>query len=141
MSDIQELHTEEQWQLAWPTINSLRPDLSCDDFLNSRAELIKNGYRLFGLTVDKEIVCACGLVIYPHVVRKRDCWIYDLATLPSKRSQGFGKEMLKFVEQLAKEQGCSRICLHTRLHRAEAQNFYENHAQWVKTAYVYEKEL
>ena len=141
MSEIFELTTSEQWDAAWPALASLRKDLSREDFLNSREKMIADGYQLFGLQSAGRIVSVAGLIIYPHITRERDCWIYDLATLEEERSKGFGEKILRFVEAHAKERGCSRICLHTRLSRIDAQRFYETKAQYDQYAYVYKKDI
>ena len=87
--------------------------------------------------------CACvaGLVIYAHVLRGRDCRLCDLATLEAERSKGFGQKLLRFVEQYAKNRGCTRIHIHTQPERTEAQRFYQEHVGWNRCAYVYKKEL
>ncbi|MCC6220882.1 MAG: GNAT family N-acetyltransferase [Deltaproteobacteria bacterium] len=122
-------------------MNSLRPNVSLEQFLNYRDDFLANGYQLFGAVIDDEVACVAGLIIYPHIVRRRDCWVYDLATLENYRSQGHGKRMLEFLEKYARSHGCSRLCLHTNVANLRAQHFYENHANYKKFGYVYISEL
>ncbi len=141
MSECFELRTSQQWDDAWPALQSLRESLSREAFLHSREDMIDNGYQLFGLQSDGRIVSVAGLMIYPHVTRGRDCWVYDLATLKEERSKGFGARILQFVESYAKEKGCTRVCLHTRLSRGDAQRFYETRVEYDRYAYVYQREI
>ena len=141
MNEIHQLETCDEWTRAWPAMQSLRKELDRTSFLESREDLVSNGYELFGLTSEGRVVCVAGLVIYAHVLRGRDCRLCDLATLKTERSKGFGKELLRFVEQYAKSRGCTRIHIHTQPERTEAQRFYEEHAGWDSGASVFKKEL
>ena len=67
MSKIHHLKTHEEWDEAWPALQSLRNELDRDYFLESREDLVSNGYELFGLSSEGRIVCVAGLVIYAHV--------------------------------------------------------------------------
>ena len=99
------------------------------------------GYELFGLRSNGRIVCVAGLVIYPHLLRGRDCRVLDLVTLEGERSKGFGRELLTFIERYAKEHGCRRVDVHTQSHRTDTRRFYEERAGWDPCAVVYKKGL
>lgn len=122
-------------------LQSLRAELDRDGFLESREKLTSNGYELFGLRSEGKIVCVAGLMFTPHVLRGRDCRVFDLVTLEAERSNGFGKELVRFIEQYAKDQGCTRVDLHTQLDRTDSRRFYEEHVGWEECACVYKKEL
>ena len=141
MTEIYQLRTEQEWTEAWPALHSLRSDLELSEFLSSRNDMISNGYELFGVKAEGHTVSVVGLTFYLHLTRLRECWIRDLATLESERSKGYGKQLLDFIADYAKAQGCSRVNLHTRLHREDAQRFYEDKAGFEKHAYVYKKLL
>ena len=140
MSQTSELKTAEEWTEAWPIVHSLRTNLTQEQFLSNRANLISNGYHLFGLRDEGRLVSVAGLTMYPRLTG-RECWVYDLATAESERSKGYGEEILNFVQNYAKKSGCTNICLHTRLSRTDAQRFYETRAKWEKYAFVYKKNL
>ncbi len=82
-----------------------------------------------------------GLVFHTHVLRGSDCRLLDLATLEAERSKGFGRELVRFVEQYARDRGCTRVHIHTWLHRPDIHRFYEEHVDWEKCALVFNKEL
>ncbi len=141
MNRIQQLKTEEEWNQAWPALQALRNDLDRESFIESREDLVSSGYELFGLRSEGRIVCVATLIIHPHVLRRRECRLYDLVTLPGERSKGFGSELLRFVERYARDRRCTRVYIHTQQDRIDAQRFYEEHAGWNQRAYVYDKKL
>ncbi|MCP4200987.1 MAG: GNAT family N-acetyltransferase [bacterium] len=141
MNRVHQLTTHEEWDQAWPVLQSLRVELDREAFLESREDLTSSGYELFGLIAEGRVVSVVGLVIHAHVLRGSDCRLCDLATLEAERSKGFGKELVRFVERYARDRGCRRVHIHTGLHRADAQRFYEEHVGWEKSAVVYKKRL
>lgn len=140
-SDIRELSSEEDWRQAWEVLCQLRPYLELEYFLTMRRDLQNRGYRLFGLFSCSRIVCVAGILIHPHVSRERDFWVHDLVTMEDERSKGHGKNIMRFLEDLAREAGCTRLSVHTRVSRKDAQRFYENKLDYQQYAIVYEKDL
>lgn len=139
--DVVELMTGEEWKQAWPVLAELRKDLTLAGFLFQRQPLLSSGYRLFALFKDGEIVSVAGIVIHPHVTRQKDFWVHDLVTAEHARSKGYGLELMRFLEQLAADNGCTRLCVHTRAEREEARRFYEQKAGYKEYAIVYVQDL
>jgi len=65
----------------------------------------ENGYQMYGL-YDKE-----KLVGYVSVSIGKDnaAELHNLAVLPDYRHKGYGKKLLDFCEERAKEMGCNKI--------------------------------
>lgn len=139
MSQINEFKTEDEWKKAFPCLQSLRPNLDLSLFLKNRESLIARDYHLIGLTDGEKIVCVAGYVFHPHIERGSEFWIHDFATLPDSRSKGYGKSVIQHLEDLAKDAGCTRLLVHTKVTRDRAQNFYENKANLTEYAIVYSK--
>lgn len=139
--EIKELHSNTDWQKAYPILKTLRADLIEDHFLSNRESLISNGYTLIGLFDSGELISVAGVDLYPHITRGIDCWIHDLATKENLRSNGYGKRLMQYIENWAKSKGCSRLCVHTRVEKISAQNFYEQKLNYKKSAITYYKEL
>jgi ribosomal protein S18 acetylase RimI-like enzyme len=57
------------------------------------------------------------------------------------RSQGLGQLLLTHVQNLAKEIGCKRVCVHTRNTNEAAKKFYLEHAGYEKYASVFHFEV
>lgn len=141
MAEIFELITYEQWREALVVLRELRPDLHIESTVAARSNLMARGYKLFGLAEKGRFVCVAGVAVHPHITRGNDFWVHDLVTLPEERSQGSGQRMMRFLEKHAKELGCSRLSVHTRLTRDRAQNFYEKHLCYERYAVVFQKLL
>lgn len=54
---------------------------------------------------------------------------------------GYGKTLLTFIENRAKENGCGIVALLSGLQRSEAHKFYESKMEFDKTSYVFKKQL
>lgn len=139
--EISELTTEKEWSDAWPVLNSLKPELEYDSLLTSREQLLNDGYQLFGLRVRGKIVTVAGVSITPHLTGTRNLRIIDLATLPEKRSKGYGSAMLVHLEEIARMSECTRIILHSRTERKDAHRFYESKGGFIEHASVFVKTL
>jgi len=141
MEEFLELKSENEWREGFPALNSLRSKLTESEFLKRRETLLNAGYRLFGLKTNGKIVAVASADLYPHVADGVNCWVHDLATVDGERSKGYGAKLMQNVERWAKQQGCTRLAVHTRVEREKAQNFYEQKLGYPKTAITYYKEL
>ena len=141
MPEIFELTTDAEWREALPVILELRPGLDIEATLQRRTTLLSQGYKLFGLVLNGKFVCVAGVAIHPHIARGADFWVHDLVTVSEARSRGYGKAMMRYLEQLAQSMGCSRISVHTQLKRDQAQKFYEHRLGYERYAVVFKSEL
>ena len=68
------------------------------------------------------------------------CYVSSLFVDPAFRGQGYGAELLRHAEQLARERDCRALILDSGLPRVEAHQFYE-HIGFEKSCYGFEKPL
>lgn len=94
---------------------TLRVDLKEAHLVSRREFLQQDDYRLCGLFKEGQIVGVARVVLYPHIGDGRNCWIYVRATHPAQHAKGFGPRLMRFMAGWVKEQGCARLCVHTRL--------------------------
>ena len=137
--EVIELSSIELWKEALDVLRLLRPELDAHSFLQGREALMASGYRLFGLLHAGRIVCVAGVALHPHVVREKEFWVHDLVTLDEERSKGFGQTMMKHLQKIARESGCSRLMVHTRIERERARHFYLERLGYEPYAVVYQK--
>lgn len=83
------------------------------------------GYRLAGIEQGGKPVALAGYRLLENFIHGRFCYIDDLVTCTSTRSQGLGAALLHGLAQQAREQGCGRIVLDTALSNQRAQQFYQ----------------
>ncbi|MEY8734404.1 hypothetical protein AB9M92_19410 [Peribacillus frigoritolerans] len=75
---IQELTNKEQWLQAFPIMNQLRTHLTQKTYLELLEEMRKDGYRLYALYKDNQVVSLAGLSWRVNFYNKRHVFIYDL---------------------------------------------------------------
>lgn len=138
---IKELVNENQWKKAFPVMKELRTGLNEERYWQLTAAMRKEGYRMFALFDNEEIVTIAGVIVLTSLYNGKYLWVHDLITTASKRSKGYGKRLLSFMEQWAKENNCETVALSSGLQRVDAHRFYENKMSFEKTSYVFKKEL
>ncbi|MEA5386214.1 GNAT family N-acetyltransferase [Haloarculaceae archaeon H-GB11] len=142
---IDELKTEAEWKDAFPIMMQLWKDtpreLTQSSFFDLLQELSETeGYRLFGLFVDETLVALAGVSIRMSAWYGRYLWVYDLVTDAEHRSNGYGDQLLSFLEQWAKDHECETIALASAFKRTDSHRFYENFGM-EKSSVVYQQTL
>ncbi len=130
--------TAEEWTRAFPAFASLRPQMSLAAFLNNREHCLAGGYSLLGMIVDDVVVCVAGISVRPHVECERQLEIEDFSAHPSFKRRGYGRELLFWIIDYAKQQGCFRLKLDSGNARQDAHRFYEA-AGLARTGFRFEK--
>ena len=138
---VVELTTEEQWRGAFPLMIQLRSDLSLELYLDLLRQMKADGYRLFALIIDEELVALAGLSLRVNFYSKRHVYIYDLVTDDSKRSHGYGERLLRFIHPWAKEHGADYVALESGIQRVNAHRFYEDKLNYDKWCFSFRKQL
>lgn len=138
---IQELVSDVQWKKAFSVMKELHTALNDERYWRLTAVMRKEGYKMFALFENDEIVSIAGVIVLTSLYNGKYLWVHDLITTASKRSQGYGKRLVSFMEQWAKENNCETVALSSGLQRADAHRFYEDKMGFEKTSYVFKKEL
>ena len=135
---IRELKTNELEEV-FHIVKQLRTSLTLQGFIETVTEMTKNGYRTACLTENGRIVTYAGfariLTLYGDHI-----WVYDLVTDEKSRSKGYGRLMLTYIENLARENSLKCVALSSRLEREDAHRFYEDTMNFKKASYLYRKE-
>jgi GNAT superfamily N-acetyltransferase len=128
---VEELETEDEWTAALPILRQLWTDAD-EEFVRSWAD--EDDYRLFGLIEEEEnqLVAVAGLSVQRVLHHARHAWIHDFVVDEAHRGQGFGAELLSFVESWADERDCEYVALAVREGNDDALRFYESEGmtQW-----------
>ncbi|WP_409250984.1 GNAT family N-acetyltransferase [Bacillus sp. SCS-153A] len=139
--EIREAVTEQEWEQAYQLLFELRTDLSREEFNLLLKDMRTEGYKVFCLYDSGRIVSLAGVIIRTNFYAKRHLFVYDLVTTSSGRSKGYGKKLLRYVEEWGKEQECETIGLDSGLQRKEAHRFYEEVMDYEKSSYAFRKHL
>lgn len=141
LETISELTNTKQWLEAFPIMKQLRTDLTEETYIELLQDMSKDGYKLYAMYVEDEIVSLVGLSWRINFYNKRHIFIYDLVTDVSQRSFGYGEKLLKYVHDWAKENGAEYVALESGLQRSDAHRFYEDKLDYDKCCYSFRKTL
>ncbi len=101
----------------------LRPDLPAA-YAGRLREVFANGGRMAVVAEDGE-VCALALWrLIENTYEGRRLYVDDLVTDAARRSRGFGKLLLEWLQAKAARLGCDVIALDSGAQRAAAHKFY-----------------
>lgn len=134
-----ELTTEDEFRSAFLVMNQLRTHLDEDRYMELLAEMVPRGYRLFALEADGGIAALAGVGRGVNFYYGRYLWVYDLITTEDGRSRGYGGELLRHVESVAKEEGCETIALSSAHHRLDAHRFYTDRMDYENSGFTFVK--
>ncbi len=121
--DIRMLEEERERQEAAPLLQQLWTDRDRDEIVAWTGE---EEYHLFGGFADDELIGVAGVVIRELLHHRRHAWLYDLVVDEPRREEGYGTELIQFIEQWATENDCEYVALASPLAKEEIHQYYEN---------------
>jgi GNAT superfamily N-acetyltransferase len=116
---------------CFDVMSVLRPHLRREDFVDLVRKMEPQGYRLAYLTADDAVQAVAGYRIIDMLRTGRMLEVDDLVTADSARSKGYGKQLLNWCYDLARNSGCSVVELDSAVHRADAHLFYFRERMYV----------
>ncbi len=126
---------------CYPLMKELRPHLSYEDYLTIYDDAHSTGgYEIVAIEENGEILAVMGYRFLSDFVRGKHLYIDDLVTAEKARSKGWGRELLRFAEELAYTNGCKSLRLCTGVENERGVSFYERNG-WVKRAFAFTKKL
>lgn len=139
MLEIQELKSHKEFQEAFDVMSELRQDLDEETYLGLLESMTREGYRLFALRDTGVIVSLAGVAIITNFYYGRHVWVYDLVTKNNARSKGYGRYLMKFIEDFARQEKCTVVALSSGFQRKDAHRFYQERMNYDKLSYVFKK--
>ncbi|WP_019241236.1 MULTISPECIES: GNAT family N-acetyltransferase [Bacillus] len=142
MINITFLETEEEIRSAFPIMNQLREHLQEEEYLKLTLEIKnKHDYQLVALYDDGDMKAVIGFM--PRLTLFNGPFIYvsDLVTDNDNRSNGYGRQLLAYIEKLSKEKGYHLISLSSGLQRRDAHRFYKDKMNYQQVSYKFRKSL
>ena len=116
--------TDAEIEGCFRVMAQLRPNLVEAEFVARVRAQQAQGYRLAFLADDGAVVAVGGFRVMEVLASGRTLYVDDLITDEAQRSRGYGKAMLDWLEQYAREAGCATFSLDSGTHRQEAHAFY-----------------
>lgn len=123
-------------------MKQLRPHISLEQFRIIFEKANKSDdYNIYGYTDQKaHIKGLIGIRTLHDYVHGKHLYIDDLVVDETCRSQGIGKKLLDFAEDLAKKNECTGLRLCTGIDNKDGMRFYERE-NWKQRAVVFKKKL
>jgi GNAT superfamily N-acetyltransferase len=121
---IQLATSDAQISRCFEVLNQLRPHLQHSEFLAQVQRQQQSGYQLVFLEQDNQVVAVAGFNIGECLAWGEFMYVYDLIVAESMRSQGHGQQLLHWLVDFAKSQGCQQLHLDSGVQRHAAHRFY-----------------
>jgi len=116
---------------CWRVMEQLRPHLKEKDFVSTVRQQFKEGYRLAFIRRQGKVAAVAGFRVLSSLFWGRFCYVDDLVTDEKVRSQGLGKELLDWLCEFARSEGCQRLELDSGVQRFAAHRFYLRQRMWI----------
>ncbi|MDX1296608.1 MAG: GNAT family N-acetyltransferase [Sulfurimonadaceae bacterium] len=110
---------------AYEVVKELRTQLSYDEFEDLVYDMRHQEYKMYGIFQRGELITYAGVCVQVNLYWKRHLYVHELVTTASHRGQGFGKEMLLYLHDIARMFQCEKIALTSGHQRKDAHRFYE----------------
>jgi GNAT superfamily N-acetyltransferase len=106
-------------------MRELRPATAEAEFVARIRVQEATGYRLALGEADGIAVAAAGFRLGENLAWGRYLYVEDLVTSSAQRSKGHGRELLAWLVEFARREGCDELHLDSGVWRKEAHRFYE----------------
>ncbi|WP_135365249.1 GNAT family N-acetyltransferase [Halosimplex halophilum] len=134
---VREVTTDEGWDEAVPILRQLWSHVD-DAFVRGWRE--EDDYRLFGLYEtdggdaadgtgagpDGTLVAVAGVSVQRVLHHERHLWVHDFVVDEPRRGEGFGSELLDWLDGWARDRGCENLALACWAENDEGRAFYES---------------
>jgi GNAT superfamily N-acetyltransferase len=121
---IQLATSDDQILQCFEVLNELRPHLQRSEFLTQIQRQQQSGYQLTFLEQHNQVVAVAGFNVGECLAWGRFMYVYDLVVAEAMRSQGHGQQLLQWLVDFAKSQGCQQLHLDSGVQRHAAHRFY-----------------
>ena len=111
---------------CFAVLSELRTHLPPEGFVDRIRRLQRSGYRLAYLEVDGQVVCVAGFRLCENLPWGRFLYVDDLVTRSAARSKGHGRQLLDWLADHARVQGCQELHLDSGVQRVDAHRFYRS---------------
>ncbi len=131
-------------QKAWHLHRQLRPKLeSFEQYCQLMEKIIASHARLILVSDDVHVDELIGLALFRmhhNTYQYKLFFLEDIVVDDARRGQGYGSEILRHCEAIAKQHGCEHIALDSGTFRPKAHKLYFDH-DYIIESYHFTKKL
>ena len=125
MTEIIKIKTKDEIQACFIVLAQLRPHIKAEEFVERVLAQYQRGYQLAAVLDDNSIMAVAGYHVSENLAWGKFLYVEDLITNQKNRSQGFGKQLLDWLHNEAKNNHCDQLHLDSGVQRKDAHRFYE----------------
>jgi GNAT superfamily N-acetyltransferase len=116
--------TDAEISRCFPVLAELRPHLEATSFVAMVRDIEIQGYRLAFIEDKGDVVAVAGYRIFTSLFMGRNLYVDDLVTKSNSRSRGYGKILIDWLRDVARQSGCHYLHLDSGTQRHRAHRFY-----------------
>ncbi len=125
VGDLRRVESAAEARTLHPLMAQLRPHLAdADAFVARWARQAQQGYRLVALYDAGDAVALAGYRLQENLVHGRFLYVDDLVTDSTRRSRGYGEQLLHYLHEQARAAGCGKLVLDTPMANSLGHRFY-----------------
>ncbi|MDQ7827701.1 MAG: GNAT family N-acetyltransferase [Armatimonadota bacterium] len=124
MNSIRIAESDDEIARCFAVMQQLRTHLIEGEFVPTVRRQQINGYRLVYLEERGQVRSVAGYRLIENLANGRILYVDDLVTDAACRSRGYGKALLAWLVQRAREHGCRTLELDSAVQRSDAHRFY-----------------
>jgi GNAT superfamily N-acetyltransferase len=116
---------EDEIHSVIPLLKLLNPKLS-DELLKQRLdEMLTQGYKCIGIFDGDALIGACGLWILTKYYVGRHIEPDNVVILPEYRSRNIGSQLMEWIDDYARENGCAASEVNCYIGNEKAHKFWK----------------
>jgi|SRR6185436_2269306 len=116
--------SDEDIAACFDVMSQLRQHLHHEQFVTRVRLQEQTGYQLALLEHEGGIKAAAGFRIIENLFSGRMFYVDDLVTDERERSKGHGKQLIEWLIERARKEGCQTFELDSGVQRFDAHRFY-----------------
>ncbi len=117
--------TDEEILATRQVMCQLRPRIGLENYLPTVRRMMQaEGYLLVALSDQGEVRAVAGYRFMEMLYCGRILYVDDLNTDERYRSRGYGRRLIDWLKQEAKEKRCDELHLDSGVQRAQTHRFY-----------------
>lgn len=124
MTTILQPDNDKAIRRCYPVMSQLRPHLAQDEFVSRVKQQMQEAYRLACVVDNDDVVAVAGFRLGNNLAWGQFMYVDDLVTGKNVRSRGYGKQLLDWLVDYAKQHDCEQLHLDSGVQRYKAHKFY-----------------
>lgn len=124
--EIRILSTKQEMLANYELLLEMYPKLKIEDYSSELDDMIPHNYGQVGIYVDNECVGLTGFWVGTKLWCGKYLELDNVVISTKQRSKGIGKVLFDYMEEKAKNEGCTMLALDSYTSNFKAHKFFYN---------------